>query len=71
MMDLIFLSPLFKVQKTNRYLGIQKFRSLTLNDNKKFIALGGINKKNIQKIKLLNCYGFAAISYINDMFAKK
>ena len=31
------------------------------------IALGGINKRNIKKIKMLNCFGFAGISYFNDM----
>ena len=33
---------------------------------KKSIALGGINKKNIKKIKLINAYGFSGISYFLD-----
>ncbi len=31
--------------------------------SKKIIALGGISKKNIKLINILNCYGFAGISY--------
>ena len=27
------------------------------------VALGGINKNNLNKLKLLNCIGFAGISY--------
>jgi thiamine monophosphate synthase len=27
------------------------------------VALGGITNKNIKKLKLLNCFGFAGISY--------
>ena len=33
---------------------------------KKIIALGGINKENIRKIKMMNCSGFAGISYFDD-----
>jgi thiamine-phosphate pyrophosphorylase len=27
------------------------------------IVLGGISKKNLKKLKLLNCFGFAGISF--------
>jgi hypothetical protein len=27
------------------------------------VALGGITKKNKKKLELLNCFGFAGISY--------
>ena len=30
---------------------------------KKIIALGGISKENLKKVKLLNCEGFSSISY--------
>ena len=35
-----------------------------MNSKSVFIALGGINQKNIKKLKLLNCEGFAGISWI-------
>ena len=35
---------------------------LTRLTNKKVIALGGINKKNIKKLNLLNVYGYSGIS---------
>jgi|TARA_B100001093_G_scaffold207634_1_gene199560 thiamine-phosphate pyrophosphorylase len=59
--DLLFLSSIFK--KNKNYLGINKFKLLSKLTNKKTIALGGISKKNINKLKLLNCFGFAGISY--------
>ena len=59
--DLLFLSSIFK--KNKNYLGINKFKLLSKLTNKKAIALGGISKKNINKLKLINCFGFAGISY--------
>ena len=59
--SIIFLSSLFK--KNSNYLGINRFRLLSKLTNKKVIALGGISKKNLKKIKLLNCFGFAGISF--------
>ena len=61
----IFLSSLFK--KNKNYLGINKFKNFTKKYNKEFVALGGINKKNLKKLKLLNVNEFAGISF----FAKK
>jgi thiamine-phosphate pyrophosphorylase len=29
----------------------------------KVVALGGISNKNIKKLNLLDCFGFAGISY--------
>ena len=57
----IFLSSLFK--KNKNYLGTNKFQNYTLNGKKKFIALGGINKKNLKTLNLLNVFGFAGISF--------
>ena len=57
----IFLSSLFNRKKN--YLGLRKFKLLTKLTNKKIIALGGINNINYKKLKLLNLYGFAGISY--------
>ena len=62
--DLIFISPVFKTNKSKNYLGISKFNSLTKYVKSKTIALGGINAKNIKKIKILNCHGIASISFI-------
>ena len=59
--SLILLSSLFK--KNKNYLGINKFKNLSKHTNKKIIALGGISKSNEKKIRILNCYGFAGISY--------
>jgi len=59
----IFISPLFKITKSKKSLGIVKFNLLTLNINKTFIALGGINEQNYRKIKLTNSKGFASIGW--------
>ena len=61
--DLLFISPIFKMEKKTSFLDIYKFNILSKFINKKVIALGGINKKNIKKIKIVNCHGFAGISY--------
>tara|TARA_Y100000996_G_scaffold46123_1_gene31824 strand:+ start:225 stop:749 length:525 start_codon:yes stop_codon:yes gene_type:complete len=57
----IFLSSLFK--KNKNYLGINKFKFISKLSNKSFIALGGISKKNINKLKLLKSLEFAGISF--------
>ena len=57
----IFLSSLFK--KNKNYLGINKFKLLSNLTKKKVVILGGISKKNIKLIKLLNTSDFAGISY--------
>ena len=57
----IFISSLFK--KNKNYLGLYKFKTLRKYTQKKVVALGGISKKNIKKIKLLNISSIAGISY--------
>ena len=57
----IFLSSLFKQNKN--FLGINKFKLLSNLTKKKIVALGGISRKNIKLLGLLNCSGFAGISY--------
>ena len=57
----IFLSSIFK--KNKNYLGINKFKLLSLLSKKPFIALGGISNNNLKKLKLTNCLGFAGISF--------
>ena len=61
---IIFLSPLFKTDKSNRFLGSVKFNILSQMTTKKIIALGGINRQNVQQLFSLNAYGFASISFL-------
>ena len=57
----IFLSSLFK--KNKNYLGINKFKLLSNFTQKEVVVLGGISKKNLRKLKILNQSKFAGISY--------
>ena len=57
----IFLSSIFK--KNKNFLGIKKFKLFSLLTKKKIIALGGISQKNLKLLNLINCSGFAGISY--------
>ena len=60
----IFLSSIFKQNKN--YLGINRFKLISLLSDKPVIALGGISVKNLKKLKLLNCLGFAGISFFEQ-----
>jgi thiamine-phosphate pyrophosphorylase len=57
----IFLSSLFK--KNKNFLGINKFKILSKMINIDVVALGGISKKNLKKVGLLNSSDYAGISY--------
>ena len=57
----LFLSSLFK--KNKNYLGIRKFNILSKLTKKRVIALGGISKNNIRKLRIVNCIGFSGISF--------
>ncbi len=59
--NLIFISSIFK--KNKNYLGINKFSNMKKTTKTKVVALGGVSKKNIKKLRLINCFGFAGISY--------
>ena len=59
--DKIFLSSLFK--KNRNYLGINKFKLLSKLTKKKIVVLGGVSKRNIKQLNLLNNFEFAGISY--------
>ena len=63
----IFLSPAFYVKKSKNFLDIYKFNFLSYTNKVKFLALGGINKNNIHKLKMLHIYGFGGI----EIFKKK
>jgi thiamine-phosphate pyrophosphorylase len=57
----IFLSSIIK--KNKNFLGINKFKLLSLLTKKKIIALGGVSPNNLKKLKLTSCQGFAGISF--------
>ena len=61
--DKIFLSPIFFNPKNNSFLEVIKFNYLSLTTKIKIIALGGINKKNLKRLKSTKAVGFAGISY--------
>ena len=61
----LFISSIFK--KNKNYLGIYRFLSLKKLTRTNVIALGGINKNNIKKLSLVNCSGFAAIRYFEEI----
>ena len=60
----IFLSSIFK--KNKNYLGINRFKLLSLLSKKPLIALGGISNSNLKKLNLINCSGFAGISFFEQ-----
>ena len=59
----IFLSPIFKVAKSRKFLGVVKFSLLASGSKNNFIALGGINEKNYKILKLTKIKGFASLSW--------
>ena len=61
--ETIFLSSVFK--KNKNYLGMYKFKLLSLLTNKSFVALGGISNDNLKKLSLTKSQGFAAISFFD------
>jgi len=60
----IFLSSLFK--KNKNFLGINKFKLLTLLSKKPFVPLGGISNYNLKKLNLINARCFAGISFFEQ-----
>jgi thiamine-phosphate pyrophosphorylase len=60
----IFISSLFKRNKN--YLGLNKFKLLCSLTKKQTIALGGISKNNLTKLRLLKFPEFAGISYFKE-----
>ena len=53
-------------KKNKNYLGIYKFKLISNYTQKKVVALGGISKKNINTLRLLNNFEFAGISYFEQ-----
>ena len=60
----IFLSSLFK--KNKNFLGIYRFKLLSHLSEKPFIVLGGISNTSLKKLNLINCLGFAGISFFEQ-----
>ena len=63
----IFLSPVFYVEKSRKFLGLFKFNYLSHMNKINILALGGISENNIRKLKLLYIKGFGGIK----VFKKK
>jgi len=62
--QIIFLSSLFK--KNKNYLGVNKFKLLAELTKIRIVALGGISFENLKKLRLINCFGFAGISFFEQ-----
>ena len=60
----IFITPIFFNPKNKTYLDIVRFNYLNLTTKISSIALGGINEKNLKKLKCTKVVGFACISWI-------
>ena len=74
----IFLSPIFYVEKSKRFLDLHKFNYLKYSNKIKMLALGGISEKNLRRLKLLDIQGFGGIrlfkkkpAYKRPVFLKK
>ncbi len=66
--QLIFLSPLFKTQKSNRSLGLYRYNRLANLTKLPTIALGGIKESNIKLLKIIKTRGFAAINFFKEKY---
>ena len=62
--EAIFLSSLFK--KNKNYLGINRFKLISLLTKKPVVSLGGVSKTNLKKLSLIDCVGFAGISFFEQ-----
>ena len=67
----ILFSKLFLVNydKKSSFLGIVKFNNF-LKIFQNLIPLGGINSKNLNNLRNVNCYGFALFSEVKKKPAK-
>jgi len=63
----LFISPIFfKIGKES--LGIIKFNNLSKNSYTQIVALGGVNRYNIKKLKLTGVKSFASISLVENFY---
>ena len=63
--DFIFLSPLFLTKNYQNSLGVIRFNLISRKTKKPIIALGGLRKNNLNKIKLINAAGLSGITLFN------
>lgn len=63
--NLIFLSPLFLTKNYHSNLGVIKFNLISKISKKSIVALGGIRKNNLNKLKMVNADGFSGITIFN------
>ena len=57
----IFLSPIFYIEKSIKFLNVYKFNYLSRSSKVNILALGGITEHNVRKLKLLHIKGFGGI----------
>lgn len=71
--EYLFLSPIFNNPKysINKILRTIRFNLISQNWNKKLIALGGVNSKNLKKIYLTKSSGIGFVSWIKEASIKK
>ena len=69
----IILSPIFEnaKYKENNILNVIKFNLISKNWWQKLIALGGVNQKNLSKIKMTKAGGVGFIRFISSPEIKK
>ncbi len=60
--EYIFYSPIFKDKGNNKKVYIYNLSKVIKLTNCKIVALGGVDKTNFKKLKLVNCKSFAYIS---------
>ena len=60
----IFLSSIFK--KNKNFLGVYRFKLLSVLSKKPLVALGGISNHNLKKLSFTSCIGFASISFFEQ-----
>ncbi len=70
---LVMLSPIFYTEKysKNKILNITRFNQMVISWNIKICALGGVNLKNVKKIKLTKSIGIGFKTFISDSKLKK
>ena len=69
--DLLFISPVFNNNKNKKSLGIIKFNLLSKIAKTKIVALGGVNKRNINLLKMTNINGISGIRFIEEFSNEK
>ena len=69
--ELLFISPVFNNNKYKKSLGIIKFNLLSKIAKTKIVALGGVNKRNINLLKMTNINGISGIRFIEEFSNEK